>query len=141
MSSDRFAQGHIGSLYFTSDGLVTGSPCKLTVEGEEQFASDYAAQNIVAADSTVHSQIINTGAKGREFALRFEYVPEAVMTSLTAILNTALSSGTPFTLVIDSFIDFTVDAMPVLQGGALFTYEKRSGGILQNARVSLIAVG
>ena len=33
------------------------------------------------------------------------------------------------------------DAMPIFADGQLFTYEKRSGGVLQNARFRFISLG
>lgn len=146
MASNRYASGRVNSVYLTDDGLVTGVGCKVTVEGETGFATQYAASSQTAVDGTVYTQVIELGsaadeASSREFTLVLDWMPEALATALIGALNTALAANTKVRVVIDSYVDFDVDAMPVFQEGQLFTYEKRSGGVLQNARFRFISIG
>lgn len=136
----RFARVQIGTVYLTHDGALTGTPARVNVENESVFASNFAATNVIAADGSVWTQTIQTGNKGKTFALQIDYLPESVLTSIVTALNTALANQTSVAVAVDSFVDFTINAKPVFQNGALFSYEGRSNMILRNVRLEFISV-
>lgn len=139
--STRFANSvKIGTVYLTSDGTAGGTPLKALVPGESRFASAYAANSVHAADGTPHTQIINRGVKGVAFDVRAEYCPESLIALVVSQLNTALAAGTTVRVIVDSQTDFDVMAVPVLQDGALYTFESRSGGIARGVLFKFLSV-
>jgi len=139
--STRFASGRLNSVYFTSTGAISGAPCKVAVQGESAFASAYASNNVHAADGTPHTQTIDRGVKGIEFTLVFAFISEAVLALLVAQMNAALLALSTVRVVVDSLTDFDVMASPISQGGALYTFEGRSGGIAKNVQIKFVSVG
>lgn len=135
----RTAAVKIGTTHLTSDGTNAGRACKVRVENESAFASSFAANSVTALDSTVHTQIVGRGVRGIEFDVVAEFLYEDVLASILAQLNAALGASSPVRVVVDSLTDFDVMAVPVFQGGQLFTFESRSGGVARNVRLRFIS--
>jgi hypothetical protein len=116
-------------------------PCRCRVEGQEAFASSYVISTQTALDFSVHSQVSNRDVKGIEFALILEYCPESLLTSIIAILDACLSGGSSVRAQIQHLQTFDVQAVPLTQGGRLYTFESRSGGIARIVRLRFISTG
>lgn len=140
--SSRNAKVKIGATWLTHDGSAGGRLCKATVLNESAFASAYTATSEQALNFTVHTQVVNRGVKGIEFAVRAEYLAEDLLAAIITQLSTAFSSGASVRVVVDSLTDFDVMAMPVTgEGGALYTFESRSGGFAKNVQFKFISTG
>lgn len=139
--STRFATGSLNGLLFTHTGAEGGDPLKCLVKGEPRFASTLAANSVLAADASVHTQAIDRGVRGNEFDLNFPYIPETLLALIMVEINVALVADATVRIVIDSQVDFDVEAQIVFQDGAPYTYEARSGGVAQNVTFRFIATG
>lgn len=140
--SSRYAEVQVGSVHLTHDGTDTGRPCKVSVPNESAFASTLGATPQSAADGTVYVQSIDRGVKGIEFFVVAEQLSETVLASITAQLNTGLSTGAGVRVVVTSLTDFDVTALPLPdESGQLFTFESRSGGYAKGVRFKFISTG
>jgi hypothetical protein len=140
--SDRYPLIKIGDIFLTSDGTIDGARCRARVENESAFASQYAINSTEALDFTVHSQVAARELRAISFSILCEFHSEAVLASVLTLLNASLASLSDVRIVVTSLTDFDAMARPVLQaGGALFSYESRSGGIAKGVRFNFISTG
>ncbi len=139
--SSRFASGRLNTVYFTNTGALGVVPVKCLVRGESRFASTVATNSVVAADATVHTQAVARGVSGQPFDLNFPYIYESVLALLMAQINAALASDSDVRIVIDSLNDFDVMATLIFQDGEPYTFESRSGGVVQNCTFRFMATG
>lgn len=141
MSSDRHARVKIGDLWLTSDGTAEGVPCRVRVENEAAFASALAANTVLAADATPHTQVFDRALRGIPFTVVVEFCPETLLDAIVAVLNAALAALSGVRVQCDSLNSFDVSAAIQTQGGALYTWESRSGGIVKGVRFKFISEG
>ncbi len=139
--STRYAKVRIGDLHLTADGTEAGQPCRVRVENESAFASPYAVAHAQSLSFDVHTQRVERGVKGIEFVVVVEQCPEARLDAIAELLNDTLGDGETVRVVAESLTDFDVQALPVMQGDQLFTFESRSGGIARNVRLGFISTG
>jgi hypothetical protein len=140
--ADRYAKVKIGSKWLTSDGAESSPESRCEVTNESAFASAYTASSEQALDFTVHSQIVNRGVRGIPFTVRAPYASEAVLAAIVADLTSALGSLASVRVISQSLNPFDVQAMPVpTDGGALYSFESRSGGIARGVTFSFISTG
>jgi hypothetical protein len=137
--SDRFATGRLNDLYLTDDGAADGIPCRVRVEGQEAFASNYVNSLQTALDFTTHTQFSARGVKSNEFFLILDFCPETLLSSILTLLDAAIASLAPVRVIVSHLETFDVMAMPLTQGQKLFTFESRSGGIAKNVRLRFIS--
>lgn len=138
--SDRYATGRLDDLHLTSDGTEEGIPCRVRVEGQEQFASGYGNAPSVALDFTVHTQVSDRGVKANEFFLVMEFCPETLLASILTLLNAALDALTTVRVRVTHLETFDVLAVPLTQDRRLYSFESRSGGIAKGVRLKFISI-
>lgn len=136
---DRYATAQLDSLYLTSDGTADGIPCRVRVEGQEAFASNYVNSSAVALDFSVHSQVSDRGVKANEFFYVLEFCPESLLALIKTLLDAKIAAGETVRAKVQHLENFDVQAVPLTQGGRLYTFENRSGGIARNVRLRFIS--
>ncbi|MBA3716264.1 MAG: hypothetical protein H0W76_28055 [Pyrinomonadaceae bacterium] len=141
MSTRHASSVKVGTVYLTHDGTISGVPCKVHVPGEARFASVYAANTVLAADATPHVQTIDRSVRGVEFDLNILFCPETLLALLIAQLNAAYAALSTVRVIVNSLTDFDVQAFPLPQDGALYTFGERSGGITKNVVMKFISSG
>ena len=139
---ERFAFVKIGSHWLTADGTESAPKCRCEVRNESAFASAYVVSTELALDFSAHSQVANRGVAGIPFTVRAPYASEAVVAAIVAELTAALAALSSVRVIVDSQTSFDVQAVPVVQeGGALFTFDSRSGGIAKGVSFNFISTG
>lgn len=71
------------AIYLTKTGLVGGTPCKIRVEGLDQFAVTKEHQVIKALSGLPYSQV-SDAMLGKPISLHYENMEEAVYDSIVA---------------------------------------------------------
>lgn len=139
--SNRFAIVRINDLYMTHNGESGGDPMRCRVPGEPRFATTIGSNSVVAASPAVHTQNIARGVYGVEFDLVFEAVPETMLALIVAELNESLEEDGTVRVIVESLVDFDVQAQLIPQDGAPYTFESRSGGQARGVTIKFWATG
>lgn len=99
----------------TSDGTVSGTPCKLTIDGVEALRNSYAGQTVPSADGTPQTVAFLVGTKGRALAVKIDFLPKAVFDLLVGEINNSIATNTAITLIgTGDFGNFNLGAVPTL---------------------------
>lgn len=135
----RYYVVKVGSIWLTSDGLETGRPCKIQVEGYAGLVRSGVGNVVVGADGTPFREIplTPTGA-GRPFAVTAAFMSSTVYDSIVAALDAAAAANTEINVTgAGAPGDFDVDAI-VNDNPFYIAAESFSGDHLKNVRIALI---
>jgi hypothetical protein len=111
----RFFSIQIGSLYLTSTGASSGTPCKVRVLGQTANRLPSSGNLKIAADGAPVLETINLGEKSRRVEIQIEYITKTVLDSLVASVETAVNSNS--TIRVQGTGDtgnFDYDCLPFL---------------------------
>lgn len=139
---ERFAKVKIGATWLTADGTESAPAAHCQVRNEAAFANALVVSTELALDFSAHSQVAARALRGIPFAVSAPYLGEAQIASIVAELDAALGSLETVRVVSDGQVPFDVQAVPVPgDGGALYTFESRSGGIAKGVTFNFISTG
>jgi hypothetical protein len=111
----RFYRLQIESVYLTEDGTVTGTPCKMIVQGAEALRVLYSGQTAPSANGTPHTVAFSIGTLGRQLVITIEILPSDVFDDLVTAINGAIENNSTITLTgTGDYGDFSLEAVPTL---------------------------
>lgn len=136
----RFYKVKIGSVWLTDDGLETGRPCKITVDGAARLLAPDQGNVSVGADGTPFREkpLTPTGG-GRPFSIVAAWMTKTVYDSLKSALDTAAGNNSDFNVTGTGVPgDFDVDAI-VFDDPQYLSFEGFTGSdALRGVRMSFI---
>ena len=139
---ERYAKVKIGETWLTADGTEAAPAARCQVKNEAAFASTNVSSSDEALDFTVHTQVAARGLKDVPFTVTAPYLGEAQIATIVAELDAALGALSGVRVISDGQVPFDVQAVPVPgEGGALYSFESRSGGIAKQVSFNFISTG
>jgi len=141
MASERYYTGQIGDIHLTSNGTAEGTPAKLEVTGDDQFADDIGETITTAADGTLHAQAIDLPpGSGRAFEVKILFCPAALLTSLEDAIKA--TRGTDATVRVQlSSVKREIDVEAKANGNGWLSTGKFSGDVINDVTFRLISTG
>lgn len=130
------------SIYFTDDGLVTGIPCRIEVDGLDGLLISKTGSVATAADGTPYAFIVDNGGQGAAIRLRPLVITDTVLASIQSALDAAASGNTTVSLDVTGDLGtFNLECIPAypkpIEGGTRFSngriYEVVINLIIQSA--------
>ncbi|HEY0048193.1 MAG TPA: hypothetical protein VGB68_02830 [Pyrinomonadaceae bacterium] len=116
----RFYKIQLDSIYLTSDGTETGTPCKLEVPNAAALMLPFTGTTVPAADGTPVTQILES-VKGIAFEIKINVLTADVWEDVKTLIITALENSDTIEITATGDAgDFTVEAEPVLPQPFLF---------------------
>jgi len=131
----------IGGVYLTDDGLVTGSPCRVIVQGLDQLRTTKRGANTQAADGSSYMFVIDGESKGYTLVFNLGSVTHAVVEDLYDAINALIAADDVVAVTIDGDEGtFALDCQPVWPNPIAYSGDTTSG-LLTNVVITLITVG
>lgn len=110
----RYNLIQIDSLFMTSTGLSTGSPCRSSVSGLDWLSFDYQGQTLIALDGTPYNQYTTTYKRGLPLQFKFNQMSESVLESLISLISSTISGSTTNLIRITGDTgDFVLNCLPM----------------------------
>lgn len=113
-TTGKYPLVQIESIYLTKDGLVTGKPCQIILEGFDKLATTKDHGVITALDGTPYIQTVDT-MLGKPVAIRFVQMAESVYDSIvTEIQNVLDGSKSELDIEVSNYAygTFSIDVVP-----------------------------
>lgn len=98
MAALRFNRVSIGGIHLSSDGTLSGTPCKLTVSNIDELLLDKTGSIDFAADGTAWIQLADVHGVALDISVR--KLKQAVYDDLVDAFNDANNTGAKLTVVI-----------------------------------------
>lgn len=134
----RYNTISLDTIYFTSNGLMAGLPCKTKVTGIDKAVVTAKRNLIQASDGEVYIQISPAHNKGLVITINFEFVAKTVFNSVNTLLNTKATTGYMALVLVGDTGTFSFHATPGQQPVA-FNGEF-SNGILRDVTYSFLTL-
>lgn len=143
----RYAEASIAGVSLTD--AATGRPCRVDVLDGEALKSALVGSVSVALDFTVHTQIVERGARSARFGLQVKMLSIEVLNAVVAAMEAALASGEDFVVTArdqtagERADDINVRAVPdyAAMRGGLYTRGALSNLYVADVAFRFIATG
>jgi hypothetical protein len=133
----RFNLIEIDGIYLTSNGLISGKPCKIQVKGLNRFATTKTGQIQNSANGTPYAQLIDFSHKGLELELLADFMAKSVFDSIVESFEDSKNDATTFPLIINGDTgNYSLTAMPKIPDD--IDWAGFSGGIIKGATFRVI---
>lgn len=112
MPTGRHNLIQLSNVYFTTDGLSTGTPCKTTVTGLNVLKTGRTGQSIIVLDGTVWQQPVSIN--GAPISFSVFRMTSALLTTVSDAIRAAAIAGSNISLSITggAFGDFYLTVAP-----------------------------
>jgi hypothetical protein len=97
----RYALIQINDVYLTRDGLSSGAPCKISIDGLDKLAIDSRIGVIKALSGKPYLQAV-TGVLGQLIAFKYEQMEQSVYDDIVAIIQAFVTNQTAITLNVSN---------------------------------------
>lgn len=109
----RFYRIQLDSIYLTSDGTVSGVPCKLEIPEVSDVIDGFAQNPVIANNGEVVHQTFEQ-INGKIFNIAVEVMTKTLWESLKTLRDTALGSSLTINVIGTGDIgDFDIEAIPL----------------------------
>ena len=111
----RFYAIQIDTIFLTSNGSNTGTPCKLTVSNVEDLLTNVIGAAVPTVGGNVVFQLVPF-TRGKQFDIQIEVLNLAQWNDLKTLINSRLAADTSFTVSgTGDTGNFSVSAKPFPQ--------------------------